>query len=240
MKNVFCDMHAHVLFGVDDGSSELGMSLNMLRNIQEQGGVAVFATAHDYCSLDEYEKNFKQLLVAMQEANINIELYCGREVLFLPEDVEYSLELIRDAKNRLNSTEYALIEFEPSARADFILRVVKQLINELSVTPIIAHVERYWRLIDDPEFIDELLVAGAYFQVNAYSLAGECDQETMEFARKIVLDQKASFIGSDCHKTMHRPPKLSDGIAFIYENCDKEYARNLCIENARHRLGVNV
>ena len=47
-KFTFCDMHSHILPGMDDGSKNEEMSLNMLRKCKEQGIGMIFATPHYY------------------------------------------------------------------------------------------------------------------------------------------------------------------------------------------------
>ena len=57
-----------------------------------------------------------------------------------------------------------------------------------------------------------------------------------EFARQLLKDKMVMFIGSDAHRTNHRPSNVKSGIDYIYENCDKEYADAVCYKNAEQLL----
>lgn len=73
-------------------------------------------------------------------------------------------------------------------------------------------------------------------QVNAYSLVEEGSSDVKEFARKLLEGKLITFIGSDAHRTDHRPVNMSSGIGFIYDNCDEEYAKDICYRNAKRML----
>lgn len=49
-----CDIHSHVLFGIDDGSKSLEMSLEMLRMAAGQGIREIFATSHNSGQMERY------------------------------------------------------------------------------------------------------------------------------------------------------------------------------------------
>ena len=48
MKNEVSDIHAHVAPGVDDGASDLHMSVELLRNAYAQGVRNIICTSHNY------------------------------------------------------------------------------------------------------------------------------------------------------------------------------------------------
>ena len=48
------DVHAHIVYGVDDGAVDTDMSLAMLRDMQRQGVQAVVCTSHS--SIDMLEE----------------------------------------------------------------------------------------------------------------------------------------------------------------------------------------
>lgn len=98
--------------------------------------------------------------------------------------------------------------------------------------PILAHVERYPNLFDNKS-IQELISLGAKIQINLYSLEEERNTRTKERARYLVKNQLAHFVGSDAHRSNHRPPKYDAGIQFLYKNCDVDYADCISYNNAK-------
>ena len=98
---------------------------------------------------------------------------------------------------------------------------------------VLAHVERYSNLANDDETLNTLLAWGCRIQINAYSLAEEPKPSTKAFARRLFDERKVSFLGSDAHRTDHRPPCVKNGIRYIYDHCDVDYANAVCYENAK-------
>lgn len=238
-EHFFCDIHAHIVPGVDDGAEDLQTALRMLRSAESQGAFAVFATSHDYADKNAYSQNFSRLQQAAGNAGIKVKLYMGSEILHIPDEEERSIELLSHNQYRLNGTEYALIEFDTNESERSIMNSIKSVIGT-GVTPIVAHAERYHALADNPDAIEVLTYSGAMLQVNAYSLVEERRPEIKELARRLIKDRKISFIGSDCHGITHRPPMIKSGVEYIYENCDKAYADEVCFGNAMKFLGCLI
>ena len=74
---------------------------------------------------------------------------------------------------------------------------------------------------------------GCLFQINVYSIVKENDEAVKAYARKMLKEEKVSFIGSDAHRSDHRPPDVAEGLKYIYDNCSKEYADKICWKNAQ-------
>lgn len=231
------DIHAHALFGIDDGAGNLQMSLDLLRAAQNEGVRDLICTSHSYGQLQDYEKNFKTLQQSVRNAGIDICLYRGCEIQCDIWDID---EVVYDLNHQLlptiNRTPYALIEFDPHASAEGILYCARRLLKGTKNRFIIAHIERYLNLQDRMRIIDQLLDLECLLQINAYSLVEEERQPTKEFARQLLKEQKVSFLGSDCHRTNHRPPIVQSGLQYIHEHCDEAYANSVCTENAQKLL----
>lgn len=81
------DIHSHILPGIDDGSKDMEMTLEMLRNAEKDGTREIVATPH---YLLEYgEATISEVKSLVQEVNsiinkecINIKVYSGQEVYF--------------------------------------------------------------------------------------------------------------------------------------------------------------
>ena len=129
-----------------------------------------------------------------------------------------------------------MLEFPLFATAEDIVSCVRGVVELTSFTPIIAHAERYDCLKYDVSAYNELKHRRIPIQINAYSLVEEKNTFRREFARQLLKDKMVMFIGSDAHRTTHRPPNVKSGIDYIYENCDKDYADAVCYKNAEHYL----
>ena len=77
------DIHCHCLFGMDDGSQSLEMSLEMLKMAREQGVTDVVCSSHSWGKLEDYEENFSTLQKAVVENNIPIKLLSHVSSLYL-------------------------------------------------------------------------------------------------------------------------------------------------------------
>ena len=59
-----------------------------------------------------------------------------------------------------------------------------------------------------------------------------------EWPRRLVLERKADFLGTDTHRTYHRPPSAEMGLKWLYKNTDPEYADTISWGNARKLLNI--
>lgn len=135
----------------------------------------------------------------------------------------------------LNESGYVLVEFDPMVRPCEAVMIVILLVS-FGWVPVIAHAERYPNLRCDGE-IDGLLEEGCLLQVNAGSLTDRYyDEAEWRWARHLLLEKKVTFLGTDAHRTTWRPPAVKDGIRYILENCEKEYAERILFQNARELL----
>ena len=111
-----------------------------------------------------------------------------------------------------------------------------QALTSAGYIPIIAHLERYNYLQNDMTLVDRFRDLGASVQINAYSLLEEMDEGIKGWARRLVREKKADFLGTDAHRTYHRSPKAQSGLAWLYENAEQDYADAISWGNAQIKL----
>lgn len=239
MNNMICDIHAHIVPGVDDGARNLEMSIAMLRRAYEQGVRNIVCTSHSDSDMNKYFQNLKLLRAQVHKENIDIILYPGCEIYCGYDPIENIINgLNQGIIPTINGTKYVLIEFSPYATANLILQDV-QNICDAGYIPILAHTERHLGLMMEPKYIPLLQNHGCLFQVNAYSLQDTDDTQIKSFARDLLRRKIVSFIGSDAHRTDHRPYVINNGIDYIHKHCDAEYANDICYRNAQQMLNLN-
>lgn len=96
--------------------------------------------------------------------------------------------------------------------------------------------ERYGRLFDDERSVERLLNLGCLFQINVYSVYDESSEVIKKNARQLLANRQVHFLGKDAHWTNHRPPCVENGMAYIYETCEKAYADEIAFGNAEKLL----
>ena len=228
----------HVVPKVDDGAANMSMAHDMLQMAYKQGVRDIFCTSHNAYDSDEIKYYHKQLTILRRTAKSkfpDLELHAGCELLCSSnyiDDILHGLE--SGIYLPLGNSKYVLTELYTDTTPTEAKQIVWALIDS-GWKPILAHAERYSNLFDGIT-IHELINIGAKIQINLYSLDEERKTDIKERARYLVLNQHAHFVGSDAHRFNHRPPNIHSGIDFLYENCDKIFAEQICYKNAEHFL----
>lgn len=241
------DCHSHILPGIDDGSVDMEMSLEMLRMAAGDGVTDLFLTSHGFEVMEDpahVKETFEQVRQAAEDQGISIRLHGGCEIFFdmknnrkkkPEENMAYFIEQLQ-AGNLFPywGTKYVLTEYYYHADKKEALMVAKALLAA-GYVPVIAHLERYPHLVE-AGLAEKLVKLGCMIQINAYSLVEERKEITRETARYLLNKGLVSFLGSDAHRTTHRPPMVGSGVQYIWENCEEAYARAVLYENAEKYL----
>jgi protein-tyrosine phosphatase len=234
LEKIISDLHIHIVPNVDDGASNLSMAFEMLSMAYEQGVRTMYCTSHNVYDEEEikrYQSQFLTLQICSKAKYPDLTLYPGCELLCAGEyieDIIYGLEI--GVFLPLGNSKFVLTELYPDVVPQEAAKIVDTL-RKAGWNPILAHVERYPNLFDG-DIIQQLKNIGASVQVNLYSLNEEKNIEVKRRARWLVDNKFADFVGSDAHRSNHRPPNYISGIDYIYRNCEKDYADLLCHKNA--------
>ena len=203
------DYHCHILPQVDDGPDLLSESMDILRRSREQGVEVMVSTSHFYADEDypaqfveRRNAAFRRLREAMGR---NTESYplivLGAEVLYFPgisqaQDIE---------KLVIGSGRTILVEPPMAPWNDTMLDEIVELGENLHCRPVIAHVDRYMRMLKDKRLMDRVLERNLLVQVNA---SWFLDPGTVKSAVRNLKQGKIHLIGSDCHNLLSRSPNL--------------------------------
>ena len=108
-------------------------------------------------------------------------------------------------------------------------------------TPIIAHVERYKAIYDDPlTDLYRLKELGCLVQINLYSV--EQDQghvgvgSRKELANLFLKNRMVDFVGTDTHRLDYKSPEAAVGAEAIREKYGEEYADTVLYQKAESLL----
>ena len=221
------DLHCHILPGMDDGAKDVSESLLLLRREYEDGVRNIALTSHFNSKrisvenfLEQRNQAFEMLQDALQDEDMKFHFKLGAEVFFTPElcDMEANTLCMGD-------TSFILIEFPTTHRPHFIRETFRSL-NEQGIYPIIAHVERYPFIMDYPQFLYELVAAGAYAQINAGAVLKK--GLTKQLLNLIKWDL-VQVISSDTHSMDKRPPQMGAAMELIESKLGKDVAKQLRI-----------
>ncbi len=233
------DLHIHAVPRVDDGAKDVQTSLAMLRMAYDQGARHIFCTSHNGYSredADRYSLGFRMLGSMAKSMFPDLKLYRGTEVLCAGEYID---DIIYGLKNGiflpLGNSNCVLTELYPDVTPDEAEKIVKSL-EDAGYLPILAHAERYPGLYDG-KIMPGLAETSCRVQINAYSLTSDAGEDEKTYARRLLSEGYVSFIGSDSHDVLYRPPMLSEGIGYIREHADAVYAEAILYGNAK-KLGI--
>ena len=165
-----------------------------------------------------------------------MKLYLGCEVYCETGIMDQVLEALDSGRYpTMNCTKYVLMEFSQWVYLENTIPCVEALVNA-GYQPIIAHMERYKYLRGNMDLVDQFRELGTMIQVNAYSLFDEMDDSIKTWARRLVTERKVDFLGTDAHRTYHRPPSAEYGLNWLYENVEQAYADAIAWGNAQTLL----
>lgn len=212
-----CDMHSHLIPGIDDGSPDVETSIQLIEGLQEAGYKKLITTPHLMADLypntrQTIERGFDKLKSALLKKNNNIEIRAAAEY-FLDDHFDsllQSKEPLLTIKDNL-----VLVEFS-FASAPFDYKEKLFNLQMKGYRPILAHPERYAYFHKKPEIYEELRNAGCLFQVNILSLDGYYGRSVAQMAERLFKSGFIEFLGTDLHHQKHldhlRTPEVYEKI----------------------------
>ncbi len=199
-----CDMHSHLIPGIDDGAPDMESSLQLIKGMSALGYKKIVTTPH---VIWEMFKNTPQIISAgceavkmrLAEANISMEFSAAAEY-FMDDHFE---ELLRKDEPLLTLKDnLILVEFSFVGQP---VRV-KEILFELQIKgyqPVIAHPERYMYFNSHKNWYDEMKDLGCLFQLNLLSVTGYYGKAPAELAQYLIRKKYVNLIGTDLHNDYH-------------------------------------
>jgi len=221
------DTHSHILPGVDDGSSCLEESMEMLRREAAQGVTRVVATPHFYAHHDDLDRflertaNAEALLRSkMAEEKGLPKLSVGAEVYFFQgiSDSELINRLTFDKKSCI------LIEMTQAPWGESAYKELEGIAQKQQLVPIIAHVDRYIRPFRTGGIPERLAELPVLVQANASFFLHPM---TAPLALRMLRNDQIQLLGSDCHDLRDRRPNIGAAKAVIEKKLGPEVLQRL-------------
>lgn len=221
MISLVTDFHTHILPGIDDGSSSVEESVEMLRKEAAQGIRQVVLTPHFYPHRDSFQdflEHRERAYAALQEATEGMpdipQMYLGAEVYFYS-GMSHTEQLRQLA---IRGTDSILIEMPGAPWSESVYQELENVYRRQGLRPIIAHIDRYirpFRTYGIPQKLAELPVL---VQANSSFFL---ERRSRGLALKLLKRDQIHLLGSDCHGLQHRVPNLSSCIDILRKNVGK-------------------
>lgn len=222
------DLHCHILPGLDDGATDLSMSLAMARASTADGVSVLACTPHILPGLypnsgPQIRQACEQLQRILDQEGIALQLTTGADNHIVPDFVAglRSGRLLALADSR-----YVLVE-PPHHVAPLRL---EELFFDLLVAgyvPILTHPERLTWIRSHYAVVQRLVRAGVWVQITAGSLSGAFGRSARYWAERMLEDGCVHILATDAHNVDRRPPDLSRGRALAAKWVGDAEAENL-------------
>ncbi len=235
----YCDMHCHILPGLDDGARDMNMSMEMIDIAVKNNITDIILTPHYKNGRCEHSKerimrHIDELQRQVNSKYDNVRFYSGTELMYSQDCAEL---LENDAILSLNDSKLVLVEFRPMDSPTYIKDSLYN-ISCTGYTPVLAHVERYAEMVGNYDVIEEIIKRGGFIQVNASSITGKLGLKVKKFTKMLMKYDMLHFVGSDAHNTKDRSPDLESCAAYIEKKFGAEYRDELLINNPKKYLNI--
>ncbi|HEY4877201.1 MAG TPA: CpsB/CapC family capsule biosynthesis tyrosine phosphatase [Puia sp.] len=199
-----CDMHSHLIPGIDDGVPDLDTSIKLITGLMNIGYKKIITTPH--IMWDLYKNNneiiqsgWRIVKDEIEKKKLPVDFHAAAEYFMddhFDEIVDNNVPLLT-LKDNMVLVELSFVQ-EPIE--------LKNIIFKLQIKgyqPVVAHPERYLYFGANKSWYDEMKNAGCIFQVNLLSLIGFYGKAQLELAQYLIKKKYVDLLGTDLHNERH-------------------------------------
>lgn len=230
------DLHIHIIPGVDDGAQDYEDTIAMAQIAAASDVTTIVATPHanqmgrfENFYTPDFAEEYEHLQNMIWSYRIDLRVLQGQEIM-ASEDMVSKIRAGRLIS--LNHTQYYLIEFPFDSDPRWIRDRLADVIG-MGKTPLIAHVERYFCVQDNPSLVYEWIRMGCFTQLNKGSVFGRFGREAQRASVPLLNYELIHCVASDAHSPVQRTPWLGEMWDFLVSYYDEEYAYRLLEGNPR-------
>lgn len=198
------DMHSHLLPGIDDGSTGVNNSIELIKGLQELGFKKFITTPHIFWDM------YKNDATTIESARLALEKEMESIEMITPllTAAEYYLDDYFDGLLEKNTPLLTIKDMMVLVEFSFIAPSAnfKQQLFQLQIKgyqPVLAHPERYLYLANNKKMFDEMKNSGCLFQLNLLSLTGYYGKPTADLAHYLIKMNYIDLLGTDLHHLRH-------------------------------------
>lgn len=231
MSAGFCDIHCHLLPGIDDGATDLAASLAMARMAAADGTRTIVVTPHQMGNFahnrgDDIRARAAALQKEIDAADIPLSILPGGDVRIDDGMIEGLLS--GDVLTLGDHGKHVLLELPHETYLP-----LEGLLAELKrhgMTGVLSHPERNRGLLQSPELLAPLVDSGCLMQVTAGSLMGTFGSASQRLSEWMVQQGLVHFLASDAHSPAKRRPLLNRAYLRMKELAGSEVALATCCD----------
>lgn len=226
-----CDVHCHILPGVDDGVKTMEEALAVMQEAYRQQIREMIVTPHFHPGryqvyAGQVYDSVVELRRQCQRSGIDVMLYPGQEC--------YYFTGMADALDRreiltLAGSRYVLTEFSPDCPYSYLYGGLRELQNR-GYHPILAHFERY-SCLQEMEHLYQVKEQGVLLQMNFDMLLQKDFFFRKNPWRQLVKEGLVDYLGSDCHGMHFRPLHVYEAHQWLMDNVDAEIRNRIFVQN---------
>lgn len=191
------DIHTHVLPNIDDGAEDISVSAELLRLAVNQGVKEIVFTPH-YYGKNTVEEFIAQRNAAMDKIRDTLpngmKARMGAEVLLTGVNDPTDERLCSLA---IEGTKCVLVEFPYAGKiSQRLFDRLADFVSETGYSPIVAHIERYEEILQNPAIASWLAKLGCFIQVNTSAFI---DKRSRRFVFALLKHGLVHCVGTDAH-----------------------------------------
>lgn len=224
-----CDIHTHVMPGVDDGAQTIEQALQMLSNAAASCVEYLVLTPHCNRPGQQIRTDLPDIYqqLCRHSEHIPVNLALGAEV-HVTKQLPALLE--KQVFPTINASRYLLTEFPFNWPRDSFLPMLKK-IRTLGYIPVVAHPERCFALWKEPALVGHWLEAGCHVQLTAGSIVGKYGKDAQKCAAFLLRNGMACCVASDAHGVNHRNNNLLEVQSYLSLYYSRQCANALLWDN---------
>lgn len=198
----FCDIHSHLLWGVDDGCRSAEHTVKVAKELVSLGFKGAYLTPHIICGLygNNTENGLRGRFAEMPDvAPLEVRLAAEYHL-----DEGFMKHVEGEEKMLTMGDDWVLVEYGLGAGcASHQNELFEAALSGKNI--IIAHPERYAFVAEGHDYSElEKLTAKKYsLQLNLLSLTGFHGKASRRAAEKLLLEGRYTFVGSDVHTRVY-------------------------------------
>ena len=217
LSELGCDMHSHLIPGIDDGARDLEDSLQLIRGLVDLGYRKLITTPH---ILVDYYPNtpatigggYETVQAELKKQGMGVEFRAAAEYLM---DDHFITLLETDQPLLTLKDKMVLVELSFAVPALNLKEILFQ-IQLKGYQPVLAHPERYLYFGANKGWYEQLKDAGCLFQLNLLSIKGYYGKGSLELAQYLIKKKYVDLLGTDLHHQKHlenlRSSRISDAV----------------------------